>query len=428
MYTRAMNVYFSGVGGVGIGPLMEIAADAGFSVAGSDLHANLMTERLLARKLTVTIGQDGSFIREVHTKEPIDWLVYSGAVPEDNPERQFAQKHGIRMSKRDEFLSKLLSQRQLKLVAVAGTHGKTTTTGMLIWAFKQLGIPASYSVGTTLPFAESGQFDPESEFFIYECDEYDRNMLHFEPLLSLIVSLDYDHPDTYPTQHEYQAAFIDFIEQSDYSLLWEKDLRSLGVPDLRASFEAYDDLMDLSHLTLAGSHVRHNAFLVERALTRLFPDIDTSKITAVLNSFPGTGRRFERLAENLYSDYGHHPAEIAATLQQARELSDHVVLVYQPHQNIRQHEIRGHYTNCMEGAESIYWLPTYLSREDPSLAVLTPEELSEQLSNRSSVVPSRLDDSLWETLQAAREAGKLVLVMGAGSVDEWVREQLTQSN
>ena len=422
-----MNVYFSGVGGVGIGPLMEIAADAGYDVAGSDAHKSLMTELLEARGLAMHIGQDHAHIAARHAAQPIDWLVYTAALPADHPELLFAQEHGIRVSKRDEFLSELLAEKQLKLLAVAGTHGKTTTSGMLVWVFQQLNIPLSYSVGTTLSFAESGRYDMESEFFVYECDEYDRNMLHFEPYLSIIPSLDYDHPDTYPSLQAYQDAFVDFIEQSDYTLMWEKDLRALEVPDIRASMEAYDEHMELSHLTLPGSHVRHNAFLVERACRRLFPDIPKAAVVAAINSFPGTGRRFEKLADNLYSDYGHHPVEIAATLQLARELSQHVVLVYQPHQNIRQHEIHSQYTDCMIDAETIYWLPTYLSREDPALEILTPEQLIGGLDNSSSAMAAELNDTLWQTLERARDDGKLVLVMGAGSIDEWAREKLAQT-
>jgi UDP-N-acetylmuramate--alanine ligase len=212
------------------------------------------------------------------------------------------------------------------------------------------------------------------------------------------------------------------LQQSEYSLLWEKDVRALGESHIDADYEAYDELMDLGHIKLAGAHVRQNAFLVQKALERL-TDVD-KKIVEAINTFPGTSRRMEKLADNLYSDYGHHPAEIAATLQLARELSDHVVLVYQPHQNVRQHEIRDQYTDCMEQADSIYWLPTYLSRENPQLEVLTPEQLSAQLTNQESVHVAELDDDLWAAIKSARSDGKLVLCMGAGNIDAWLRSHL----
>ena len=422
-YTKDMTIYFSGVGGVGIGPLMEIAHDAGYDVAGSDTTDNLMTNQLRERGLDVFIGQTGQEIARVHAKTPIDWLVYTAAAPADNPERLFAEEHGIHSSKRDEFLAQIIAEKQLKLIAVAGTHGKTTTTGMFVWLFHQLGLPVSYSVGSTLSFAPSGVFSADSQYFIYECDEYDRNMLHFTPYLSVITSLDYDHPDTYKTEQEYKDAFVQFLTQSRKSLLWEKDLRYLEQPDIAATYDAFDELMDLSSLTLAGDHIRHNAFLVQQAAASL-ELAAADKITAALCSFPGTARRFEKLADNLYSDYGHHPAEITATLQMARELADRVTLVYQPHQNIRQHEVRNDYTDVVfQDADTVYWLPTYLSREDPTLPVLTPEQLSSNLSG-DKVRVADLDDELWQHIKNDTASGCLVLVMGAGSIDAWVRARL----
>lgn len=147
-----------------------------------------------------------------------------------------------------------------------------------------------------------------------------------------------------------------------------------------------------------------------------------TSIVDAINQFPGTVRRFEKLADNLYSDYGHHPAEIAATLQMACELSDHVVLVYQPHQNVRQHQIRDDYTDeVFADAHDVYWLPTYLSREDPSLETLTPEQLSSQVGG-DKVHIADTDDTLWDDICRHRDAGHLVLIMGAGSIDAWVRQ------
>jgi len=418
-----MHIYFSGIGGVAIGPLAEIARAAGYNVSGSDLARSLMTDQLSEQGIDVKIGQDGSQIASAHEAQPIDWFVYTAALPNGHPELTFAREHNIRISKRDELLAEIIKQKDLKLIAVSGTHGKTTTTGLFIWLFKQLDLPVSYSVGTTLRYGPSGTYDPASQYFIYECDEYDRNMLKFEPFISVITSLDHDHVDIYPTDDDYRQAFVTFIEQSGKTYLWGKELRYLKT-DPQADLEAYDDLQDLSHLKLAGDHVRHNAYLAERVLNELFPDIPLGQIIAAINSFPGTDRRFEKLADNLYTDYGHHPAEIAATLQLARELSDHVVLVYQPHQNTRQHDIRDDYKDSMLLAEKVYWAPTYLTREDDSLETLTPEQLIAGLTNKEAAEPAELNDTLWQNIQNHRNAGHLVLCMGAGTIDEWVRSEL----
>jgi UDP-N-acetylmuramate--alanine ligase len=412
-----MNIYFSGIGGVGIGPLAEIAHDAGYQVQGSDQHESLMTRELRERGVAISLSQDGSFLQERHQLEPIDWFVYTAALPETHPELVRARELGIRTAKRDELLAHIIADKQLKLIAVAGTHGKTTTTGMMVWTLQQLGIPVSYSIGTTISFGPSGKFDPTSEYFVYECDEFDRNFLHFQPYLSLVTSIDYDHPDTYPTESDYLAAFGQFVSQSQHTIMWDHD----ETFNLASSAAWLLQDTDVADIALAGSHNRRNATLVLKALEYL----DLSTESSNLASFPGTNRRFEKLSDNLYSDYGHHPVEIAATLQMARELSDHVILIYQPHQNVRQHEIRDQYTDQFELAETTYWLPTYLSREDPNLEILTPEQLTTRLTNRNHVHVADLNDDLWATIEKARQDGKLVLCMGAGSIDSWLREQLT---
>jgi UDP-N-acetylmuramate--alanine ligase len=264
-------------------------------------------------------------------------------------------------------------------------------------------------------FGPSGKYDPASEYFLYECDEYDRNFLHFSPLLSLLTSVDYDHPDTYPTEALYTEAFHQFIRQSAHTILWQEDAQYLQFSNPNAWI-----LEQTLPVALAGAHNRRNATLVAKGMEYL--GIGKQEvILAALSDFPGTDRRFERIDTLLYSDYGHHPKEIAATLQLAREVSERIVLVYQPHQNRRQHRVKDIYKDQFTAAEKIYWLPTYLSREDPTEQILTPEELTAGLVNRQDVVFSQLDNALWQAIQAAREDGALVLCMGAGTIDGWLR-------
>lgn len=470
---KDMNIYFSGIGGVGVGPLAEIAHDAGYRVQGSDVTESLVTHELEKRGITVHIGQDGSFLQACHEEMPVDWFVYTSALPGSHPELVLARQLGMKVAKRDELLAHIITEKNLKLIAIAGTHGKTTTTGMMIWSLGQLGVPISYSIGTTISFGPSGKFDPASDYFVYECDEFDRNFLHFSPYLSLITAIDYDHPDTYPTAEIYMAAFRQFINQSAMTIMWHTDGDKVAATATDGWILGDDEVIGVK---LAGAHNRRNATLVAKALEYLlsqradssvktsaarvapggaapdfapvigrksgadqatgpatselrekpsgFFDDASDDVKSILNTFPGTDRRFEKLAENLYSDYGHHPVEIAATLQLARELSDQVVLIYQPHQNIRQHEIKDKYTNQFELADEIYWLPTYLSREDPNLPILTPEELIQNITNKNSVHTAEFGDELWDAVQKARDAGKLVLAMGAGTIDSWLRKQL----
>lgn len=417
-----MNIYFSGLGGVGIGPLTEIARDAGENVMGSDLAESLVTQELRNQGVKLTIGQDGSFLQTCHNETPLDWFVYTAALPDTHPELVLAKQLGIRTAKRDEFLAEFIKAHNLQLIAISGTHGKTTTTGMLVWAMKQLEIPVSYSIGSTVSFGPSGAYDPASKYFVYECDEYDKNFLNFFPSVSLLTSVDYDHPDTYPTEEEYLAAFRQYIDQSDYTITWQNvvDYINPAASSLLALSE--NDVLDLH---LPGLHNRQNATLVYKTLQYL-EQSESDTLISALNTFPGTDRRFEKLSENLYSDYGHHPEEIAATLQLANEISEHVVLVYQPHQNWRQHFVRDQYVDQFEMAEKIYWLPTYLTRENPDQAILTPLELTERITNKQAIEYAQLDDTLWTDIQTHLTAGHLVLCMGAGTIDRWVRDRLDQ--
>lgn len=413
-----MHIYFSGIGGVGLGPLALIAKDADYQVEGSDRDRGLMTEELESKGITISYNQDGSHLESIHQSNPIDWLVFSAALPHNHAERVKARELGIRESKRDELLAQIIEEKNLELIAVAGTHGKTTTTGMMVWSMQQLGIPVSYSIGTNISFGPSGHFEAGSKYFVYECDEFDRNFLHFKPSLSLITAVDYDHPDTYPTQASYYEAFETFAKQSLEVITWEDQHAQL--------FPAAKTLQIPTVKNLAGAHNRRNASLVVDALKHL--DVEENKAVEAVESFPGVYRRFEKLAENLYSDYGHHPVEIAATLQMAREISDKVVLVYQPHQNIRQHDLLGKYTDQFKDATAVFWTSTYLSREDPDLPILTPEELYKTVENKHIIIPSELNDKLWNAITKALENDALVLCMGAGSIDGWVRDKAKTLN
>lgn len=422
-----MNIYFAGIGGVGIGPLAQIARDAGHNVMGSDLQASPVTEQLSKQGVQIAVGPNTiDFLEASHQQNPIDWFVYTAALPPTHPELKLAQRLGIKTGKRDSFLAEFIKLHNLKLIAVAGTHGKTTTTGMAIWALKQLGVPVSYSVGTTLSFGPSGFYDPHSQYFVYECDEFDRNFLHFSPDLSLITAVDYDHPDTYPTEDDYKQAFRQYVANSRQTIAWQRDLDHIGqapTASVIALAPSTEHPQTTQFSALVGQHNRQNARLVQRGL-ELLSVASPAKIQAAIESFPGTDRRFEKIADNIYSDYGHHPTEIAATLQMASEISNQVFLIYQPHQNVRQHEIQPLYSDAVFAkAKAVAWLPTYLSRENPNLKILSPQELTQQLT-KTQLHFADLNDDLWQLVIEYRQKGYLVLAMGAGSIDAWLRKQV----
>lgn len=422
-----MHIYFSGIGGAGLGPLAELAQDANYKVSGSDLMESVFSLSLERRGVDVVYDQTGANITTVHAINPIDWLVYSSALPEDHPELKFARENNIRVTKRDDFLAEFIKERKLKLIAIAGTHGKTTTTSLFVWAAQELGFNISYLVGTTLPFGPSAKFDKKSSYFIYECDEYDRNFLKFSPEISLFPNVDYDHSDIYPTVEDYKEAFRDFIAQSNQNIMFRQTFDYLQ-PLNTENMIIIDDKVSTEEIKLAGQLRRNNAKLVEVALKEI-GDYSQSEIRAALESFPGTNRRFEELSQNIYSDYAHHPTEIAATIQMAREINPKVVVIYQPHQNMRQIEIKDDYKDVFNGAKQVYWLPTYQPSGDREHAkkVLLPEELIGCLSNPSLAEAVQLDDNLWDIILTHQTAGDLVILMSAGNADTWLREKVEES-
>ena len=427
-----MHIYFSGIGGTAIGPLSLIAKQAGFEVSGSDKQDSQYVAYLKKHGLSnIHIGQTREGIAKLHKHSPIDWLVYSSAVAIENPsapELKFCHEQKIKTSKRDELLNLILREKKLKLVAIAGTHGKTTTTAMVIWLFKQLSMPVSYSVGAKIGFGEMGQFENNSDYFIYEADEFDRNFLAFEPYLSLISGVSWDHHEIFPAREDYQAAFREFISQSQRTILWQEDFEYLNLtsPNNILTQDSNNPLIDI--ITLKGRYNRLDAWLAITALHRL-TKTPLAKLIKIINDFPGLQRRMEEIVPNLYTDYAHTPEKVrgamSVALEIASEKKQNVVVVYEPLTNRRQHYMLEDYKDCFAGASKLYWIPSYLAREDPNQAVLTPKELIAHLDNPAIAEPMERDTKLKQAIQKHLKAGDMVVAMtggGGNSLDEWLRK------
>ena len=425
-----MHIYFSGIGGTGIGPLALVAQQAGYTVSGSDKQESSYITYLRKHGIeSITIGQTYEDIAAAHGREAIDWYVYSSAVAieqPDAPEFAFCRDHGIRMSKRDELLNEILQQKNLKLIAIAGTHGKTTTTAMTIWAMKQLGLPIGYILPAKSSFAEMGAYEHEADYFVYECDEFDRNFLHFNPHISLITGIDWDHPDIYPTREEYYQAFRDFIAQSARTVMWQSDATRIGGTAGDADTTLADEDAAIAQLHLAGEVNRRNAWQVAQALHDLLGE-PLDQLREILERFPGVSRRFEQITPGLYSDYAHTPPKIRGALQLGHEVAgENLVVVYEGLHNTRQHFIKNELTHLFDGVKQLYIVPSYLAREDSSLELLTPQKLKLLLSDETQALTKteELDDRLKTAIQDHLNTGDTVLCLtagGGGSLDEWLR-------
>ncbi len=417
-----MNIYISGIAGTGMGPLALMAKAAGFNVSGSDLTKGAIYDELVKAGIEVSIGeQDGTFLKE-KIAEGVDWFCHTSALPKDHAELVAAKAAGIKVTKRDDLTAFLVEKLGLKMIAVAGTHGKTTTTAMIVWAALKLKLPVAYLVGTTLGFAPSGSYRKGDKYFVYEADEYDRNFLKYHPWLAVLPAVSYDHPDIYPTKEDYLEAFAQFKNQSNQVIETSK------------MYEPKD-------FKLAGEARRKDASLAAEAVFLMAQDdaeswgedilYDSAGLIEILDKFPGVGRRFEKIAAGVYSDYAHHPEEIMATMDVVKDEErlhgfKGAVVVYQPHQNVRQHEVKGGYKDAFTGADKIFWLPTYLTREDPNLAVIEPKEFVEGLSNAEVAETAELNDELAAKLRQYIEEGYLVILMTAGPADEWFRKEFTK--
>ncbi|HUD05768.1 MAG TPA: Mur ligase domain-containing protein [Candidatus Saccharimonadales bacterium] len=432
-----MHIYFSGIGGTAIGPLALIAKEAGFNVSGSDKYDSSYIKEL--KKLGINdihIGQTKEAIAKVHDSRPIDWLVYSSAVTmEDShhPELEFAKSQSIKKSDRSEFISYFLSEKKLEMVAIAGTHGKTTTTAMVIWLCKQLDFPISYSLGAKNSFGNMGQYLPGSKYFVYEADEFANNFLAYKPVLSLITGVTWDHHEIFPTREDYQAAFREFIAGSQRTIIWQEDFDYLQIDSPINIVIQETDNPVIELLQQKGRYNRLDGWLAIQAVHRL-TDTPIGKLVGLINSFPGISRRMEEIAKNLYSDYAHTPDKIrggmSVAMETAAEHNQQLAIIYEPLTNRRQHYVAKEYKNSFDGASKIYWIPSYLAREDPLQPNLSPKELISHLSDPSIAEPAKMGPELKKTIKEHLDKGDLVVAMSGGggnSLDEWLRENFKDS-
>ena len=298
---------------------------------------------------------------------------------------------------------------------------------MVIWLFKELGIPLSYSVGAKLSFGDMGTFDPKSQYFAYECDEFDRNFLAFEPYISAITGVSWDHHEIFPTREDYQEAFREFISQSDHTICWQEDFDYLGLRSAKRMTVLESDHPHIQTIKLAGLYNRLDAWIAVNAVHEA-TRVPVKELISLASSFPGLQRRMEKIAKNLYTDYAHTPEKIIGCMSVALEMAEvsnqNVIVIYEPLTNRRQHFMRKDYKDCFNGASHVYWVPSYLAREDPLQEILSPIELIKDLADPSIATPMNRDDELKKTIEKHLAAGDLVVAMsggGGGGLDDWLR-------
>ena len=451
MKHAVQRLHFVGIGGAGMSGIAEILHNLGFTVSGSDAVESATTERLRGLGLRVEIGHAAPNIGSAQA------LVTSTAVAADNPEVQAARGRQIPVVPRAVMLAELMRLR--RGIAIAGTHGKTTTTSLVTAILVEAGLDPTFVIGGKLNAAGANSRLGRGEFIVVEADESDASFLKLSPVLSVVTNIDEDHMDTYGHSVEaLHGAFVEFLHRMpfygaavvcaddagvrailgrierpvvSYGLSAGVSVRAVDVqalPGAQMRFtcrrEEGSDLDVL--LNLAGEHNVRNALAAIAVATEL--GCSDEAILKALAGFSGVGRRFEKHGEwpaadggrfTLIDDYGHHPVEMAAVLAAARGAypGRRLVLAFQPHRYTRTRDCFADFVKVMQGADVVLLTEVYAAGE-ASIAGATGASLAQALGT-PHFVPSVAD--MPAALSALTRDGDVVIGMGAGSMSSLPR-------
>jgi UDP-N-acetylmuramate--alanine ligase len=430
------RLHFVGIGGAGMSGLALVAHGLGASVTGSDRAAGSPYAGLLrAAGIEPAIGHDAANVPDGAE------VVVSSAIPPDNPERGAARDRGLRELHRADLLGELTRLRPT--IAVAGTHGKTTTSSMLVHALRGCGMDPGYLVGGAVRSTGSNAGWGAGEWLVVEADESDRSLLKLAPAIAVLTNAELDHHTTYASQRDVDETFRAFLALADRAtVVWDRpELLALAPEAIR--FDATPELTPGgSRFTLDGIAVEltvpgtHNARNAAAALTAArLAGADLATAAAALRDFQGAGRRFERLGTSaegalVVDDYAHHPTEVAATLEAARTLGPRrVIAVFQPHLFSRTARQAAEFGAALAAADEVVVLDVYPARERaedfPGVTALLVAEAAADAAGGKPVAWMPGFEQAAAYVRGRVRDGDLVLTLGAGDVDALGRRLLT---
>ncbi|WP_456405936.1 UDP-N-acetylmuramate--L-alanine ligase [Caldithrix abyssi] len=440
VFKRKKRFHFVGIGGIGMSGLAEILLDMGHAVSGSDREWTEITEYLEQRGARVFRGH-----HYANVADDVDFLIYSSAVPQDNPELRAAREKGIPQLKRAQLLGQLFN-RHFGL-AVAGTHGKTTTTSMIGQIMITGGLDPTIVVGGRLHNLMTNARLGKSHFMVTEADEYDRSFLTLFPRMALLTSLEADHLDIYEDLDDLRRTFVKFANQVSFDGLVivcaeDENLKELipqiqpevltygfgAEADFRACvleeragqtrFEVYHRGERLAELTLnvPGKHNVLNALAALVAGLEL--DIEISVMVKALAEFKGVERRFDVLAEKdgilVVDDYAHHPTEVAVTLQAARDgWNKRLIAVFQPHLFSRTRDFYREFAQALNAADVVIVSKIYPAREAP-IAGVNGALIANEVGDKARYIAQ--EEALLNFLEQLVQANDMILFLGAGDI------------
>ncbi|MDJ0748553.1 MAG: UDP-N-acetylmuramate--L-alanine ligase [Woeseiaceae bacterium] len=463
---RIHCVHFVGIGGSGMSGIAEVMLSLGYAVQGSDLKANKQTRRLESQGASIFIGHAAKHIRDA------DAVVVSSAVDETNPEVAAAREQLMPVVSRAEMLAELMRFRYA--IAVAGTHGKTTTTSLVASVLAEGGLDPTFVIGGRLKSADANARLGEGDYLVAEADESDASFVHLKPMLSIVTNVDADHMATYDGDIEkLKSSFIEFLHNlpfyglavvctddpgvneilgdigrsvTTYGTNEEADIRAVNVEfsedmtefDVVRSGKVEQELGDTQSvhkmlhvkLRLPGMHNVRNSLAAIAVADEL--QIGDDAVVAALENFEGIDRRFQNLGEvrtrngtvRIVDDYGHHPTEVAATLAAAKAAypERRVVLVFQPHRFTRTRDLMDDFAFVLSEADALVLLDVYAAGEEP-IAGADGRSVARAVRTRGAVEPVFVEqlENLAGVLDDVLADGDLVLTMGAGDIGAYAQ-------
>ncbi|WP_076418501.1 UDP-N-acetylmuramate--L-alanine ligase [Colwellia sp. UCD-KL20] len=457
---RVKCIHFVGIGGAGMGGIAEVLLNEGYDISGSDIGENQVVKRLARLGAKITIG---------HHKDNIEGasvIVVSTAIDASNPEIEHALELRIPVVRRAEMLAELMRFRHG--IAIAGTHGKTTTTSLIASIFGEAKLDPTFVIGGLLNSAGTNAQLGSSRYLIAEADESDASFLHLQPMVAVVTNIDEDHMETYQGDFEkLKDTYIEFLHNLPfyglavvcidnpivrellprisrqvitYGFSEDADVQATDFKQTNGKSyftvkRAGKELMELS-VNLPGEHNVLNALASIAVATD--ENVEDAAIQSALEKFAGIGRRFEQLAELktengdmvLVDDYGHHPREVQATIKAMRNgwPEKRLVMVFQPHRYSRTRDLYEDFVEVLSEVDCLYLLDVYAAGETP-VAGADSKSLARSIRQRGQVEPIYVSDvnQLAELLQGQLQDGDMVITQGAGNIGAIAKSLATSS-
>ncbi|ACT14606.1 UDP-N-acetylmuramate--L-alanine ligase [Pectobacterium aroidearum] len=457
---RVRHIHFVGIGGAGMGGIAEVLANEGYEISGSDLAPNAVTQQL------TELGAQIYFHHRAENVLNASVVVVSSAITADNPEIVAAHDARIPVIRRAEMLAELMRFRHG--IAIAGTHGKTTTTAMVTSIYAEAGLDPTFVNGGLVKAAGTHARLGSSRYLIAEADESDASFLHLQPMVAIVTNIEADHMDTYQGDFEnLKQTFINFLHNlpfygqavmciddavirellprvgrhiTTYGFSDDADVRVSGYRQVGAQGHFTLERKDKPLLTVTlNAPGRHNALNAAAAVAVATDEgIDDEAILRALERFQGTGRRFDFLGEYplelvngqsgtamLVDDYGHHPTEVDATIKAARAgwPDKRLVMIFQPHRYTRTRDLYDDFAHVLSQVDVLLMLDVYSAGESP-IPGADSRSLCRTIRGRGKIDPILVTDvdTLPELLSQALRGEDLILVQGAGNIGKLARK------